>query len=154
MPRPRKNLDRFQTQIELEVASGQTQKEIRSWLATQGVRVSKNTFSARCVAWSATRHLRTAVSEPTLVTAVETAFYTTQYDDETITRNINTQGIVKGSARRWDDNNNNSKPRGGGRSDHLTTKKEEEEEEDACCVARDGRPSYLYSLCTMCVTRP
>jgi hypothetical protein len=93
MPRPRKNLDRFQTQIELEVASGQTQKEIRSWLATQGVRVSKNTFSARCVAWSATRRSGTAVSELTLVAAVETAFHTTQHDDETITRNINAQGI-------------------------------------------------------------
>jgi hypothetical protein len=55
MPRPQKTLDQFQAQIELRVASGQTHKEIRSWLATQGVRVSKNTLSTRCVAWSATR---------------------------------------------------------------------------------------------------
>ena len=84
MPRPQKTLDQFQAQIELRVASGQTHKEIRSWLATQGIRVSKNTLSTRCVAWSATRRSGTAVSEPTLVAAVETAFHTTQHGDETI----------------------------------------------------------------------
>jgi len=82
MPRPRKSLDQFRAQIELRVASGQTHKEIRSWLATQGVRVSKNTLSTRCVAWSAISRSGTTVSEPTLVTAVETAFHTTQHDDE------------------------------------------------------------------------
>jgi hypothetical protein len=81
------------TEIELRVVSGQTHKEIRSWLATQGIRVSKNALSTRCVAWSATRRSGTSVSERMLVAAVETGFHTTQHDDETIARNINAQVI-------------------------------------------------------------
>jgi hypothetical protein len=93
MPRPRKNLDEFRAEIELRVTNGQTQKEICSYLATEGLRVSRNTLSARCVAWEAIRYSKTSVSEPALVSAVETAFHTTHHNDETIARNITTQGI-------------------------------------------------------------
>ena len=41
MPRPRKNLDRFRDEIERRIADTQTQDQILSWLATQGVNVSK-----------------------------------------------------------------------------------------------------------------
>jgi hypothetical protein len=93
MPRPRKELEKYRERIERRVASGQTHKEIRRWLAIEeGVLVSKNTLSTRCVAWKANRHSRTAASEPALVSAIETAFYTTQHDDETIAYNITAQG--------------------------------------------------------------
>jgi hypothetical protein len=49
MPRPRKDLQEFREQIERRVASGQTNNEIRRWLAANGVLISKNTLSARCV---------------------------------------------------------------------------------------------------------
>jgi|SRR6266516_4645582 len=93
MPRPRKNLDEFRAEIELRVARGQTQKEICGYLATEGLRVSRNTLSTRCVAWEAIRHSNTSVSEPALVSAVETAFHTTHHNDETIARNITAQGV-------------------------------------------------------------
>lgn len=62
-------------------------------MATNGVIVSKNTLSTRCVAWEASRRSRTAASEPALVSAIETAFHPTQHDDETIARNVTAQGI-------------------------------------------------------------
>jgi hypothetical protein len=93
MPRPRKDLQEFRERIELRITSGQTHNEIRRWLATNGVFVSKNTLSTRCVTWEASRRSRTAASEPALVSAIEAAFHTTQHDDETIARNITTQGI-------------------------------------------------------------
>jgi hypothetical protein len=86
MPHPRKDLQEFRKQIELRVANGQIHNEIRRWLAT-------NTLSTRCVAWEASRRSRTAASEPALVSAIETAFHTTQHDDEAIARNVTAQGI-------------------------------------------------------------
>jgi len=93
MVRPRKVLDEFRAEIEPRIASGQNHKEIRSWLATQGVQISKNTFSTRCIAWEPRPRSKSAGSTPVLVSAVEGAFHTTRHDDETITGNINAQGI-------------------------------------------------------------
>jgi hypothetical protein len=92
MPAVRKNIEEFRAQIELKIASGQTHKEIRGWLHSQGVRISKNTFSTRCSAWGATRRRTIPDSEPALVAAVETAVYTTQHNDDTIALDVTAQG--------------------------------------------------------------
>lgn len=44
MPPTSINLDPFRDEIELQVAAGHTQSQIREWLNTKGVIVSKNTF--------------------------------------------------------------------------------------------------------------
>ena len=44
--RPRKELDEYRGEIERRIAAGQTHTQIRSWLATEGVRISKNTLSS------------------------------------------------------------------------------------------------------------
>jgi hypothetical protein len=93
MPRPRKDLNEFRAEIEARIAGGDTLKQIRRWLAAQDIKISRNTLSARCTAWEASRHSRTAASEPALVSAVEAAFHTTPHDDETIACNINAQGL-------------------------------------------------------------
>jgi hypothetical protein len=54
MPRPRIDLDTFRDEIERRIADKHTQNQIRRWLASQGVAVSKNTLSARYVEWEAT----------------------------------------------------------------------------------------------------
>jgi hypothetical protein len=94
MPRPRKNLDEFRDEIERRIANKHTHNKIRSWLASQGVIVSKNTFSSRCVAWESSRRTRIAASNPALVSAIDAAFHTTYHNDQTIADNIASQGIT------------------------------------------------------------
>jgi len=62
--------------IEHWLAQRHTQLQIRNCLSGRGVRISKNTLCARIVAWKASRHFRTADSDPTLWAAIEGEFYT------------------------------------------------------------------------------
>jgi hypothetical protein len=92
MPRPRKDLDQFRDDILRRIDDKHTHNEIRSWLAGQGLSVSKNTLSTRCVEWEANR-TKIASSDTALVSAVNTAFHTTQHNNETIADNITASGI-------------------------------------------------------------
>jgi hypothetical protein len=85
MPYPRENLDKFRDEIE---PSKHTHNKIRSWLASQGIIISKNAFSSRCVAWGSSCRTRIAASNPALVSVIDAAFHTTYYDDQTIADNI------------------------------------------------------------------
>ena len=93
MPRPRKELDGYRDKIERRVASNHTHKQIRSWLAGEGIIISKGTLQSRCVAWETTRRTRMAGTNTTLIEAVESAFHITNHSDQTITDNITAQGI-------------------------------------------------------------
>jgi hypothetical protein len=93
MPRPRKDLDAFRDEIERRIASKHTHRQIRSWLAGEGLIVSKGTLQSRCIAWEATRRTRTAGTNATLIEAVEIAFHTTDHSDQTIADNITTTGL-------------------------------------------------------------
>ena len=84
MPRPPIDLDPFRNEIEQRLSQRHTQEQIRTWLASRGVQVSKNTLSARVLAWEASRHSRTKDSDPALLAAVKSEFYTTHYDDRVI----------------------------------------------------------------------
>jgi hypothetical protein len=99
MPRPRKHVDEFRGEIERRIAVGQTHTQIRSWLATEGVSVSKNTLSRRCVALAASRYTTTAASGPAQVSEIEAAFHTTHHDDGAIARNITAQGLPRPEIR-------------------------------------------------------
>jgi hypothetical protein len=92
MPRPRKNLDDFRDEIEQRIANKHTQVQILSWLASQGVSVSRNTLSSRCATWEASRHTRTAVSDIGLISKIDTAYHTTHHSDQTIADNISGSG--------------------------------------------------------------
>jgi len=93
MPRPAIELDVYRTEIERRIANKDTQGQIRRWLASRGVRISKNTLSTRVVAWEASRRTRTAASDPSLIAAVEQEFFTTHHDDQTIADAITAQGL-------------------------------------------------------------
>jgi hypothetical protein len=93
MPRPRKNLDEFRDEIECRIANNSTQDQILSWLARQGVTVSRNTLSSRCIAWETSRYTRTVPSDTDLISAIDTAFHTTCHSDQTIADNITAQEI-------------------------------------------------------------
>src|ERR1700735_3273357 len=92
MPRPRKNLDDFRDEIERRVANNHTQVQILSWLASQGVSVSRNTLSSRCAAWEASRHTRTVASDIGLISQIDTAYHTTCHSDQAIADNISGSG--------------------------------------------------------------
>jgi hypothetical protein len=68
--------------------SKHTHTQIRSWLAGEGLIINKGTLQSRCVAWETTRRTRTTGTNTTLIKAVETAFHTINYSDQTITDNI------------------------------------------------------------------
>jgi len=53
MPRPPIDLEQFRNEIEQRLIQHHTQGQIRTWLANRGVQVSKNTLSARILAWVA-----------------------------------------------------------------------------------------------------
>jgi hypothetical protein len=93
MPRPRKDLDAFRDEIKHRIASKYTHRQIRSWLAREGLITSKGTLQSRCMAWEATRQTRTADTNTTLIEAVETAFHTTDHSDQTIADNITATGL-------------------------------------------------------------
>jgi hypothetical protein len=87
------DLEPFRHEIEMRVAGGDTHAHIRQWLATKGVRISKNAFSRRCVSWEASRRTRLSNEDPDLMSAIDAAFHTTNHTDETIAANITAQGI-------------------------------------------------------------
>jgi hypothetical protein len=88
MPRPSKDLNQYRDEIERRLAQSHTQSQIRNWLITRGVRISKNTLFTRIVAWEASKRSRTADSNPTLLAAIETEYYITYYNDRAITEAI------------------------------------------------------------------
>src|SRR6266516_1896513 len=83
----------FTGEIERRIALKHTQPQILDWLAQQGATISRNTLSTRVNAW-ATDHSRTASSDATLVSAVDTAFHTSQHSDQTIANNLSTAGLA------------------------------------------------------------
>jgi hypothetical protein len=93
MSRPRKELDANRDEIERRIASNHTHKQIRSWLAGQGIIISKGTLQARCVAWETTRRTTTAGTNTTLIKAVKAAFHITNHNNQTIADNITASGL-------------------------------------------------------------
>ena len=94
MPRPSINLTPFQDEIERRIAAGESQNQVREWLATEGISIGRNTISKRIVDWKIGHLSTTSAFNPTLISAVEEAFHTTGDDDQTIAQDINTQGIA------------------------------------------------------------
>jgi len=94
MPRPRINLDEFRDEIERQIANRHTQPQILKWLAGQGIIVSRNTLSTQCNSWEASRRTKTASSDPALVSAIDTAFHTTDHNDQMIADNITASGVT------------------------------------------------------------
>jgi hypothetical protein len=93
MPRSAIDLEGFRDEIERRIALRHTHRQILSWLAGNGLIISKNTLSSRVVAWNASRRTRTAANTPALVAAIGTAFHTISYNDGIIAENITAQGI-------------------------------------------------------------
>ena len=83
MPRSQIELDEFRDEIDRRIALKHTQPEILNWLARQGAIISRNTLSTRVNAW-ATDRSKTPSSDAKLVSAVDTAFHTSQHSDQTI----------------------------------------------------------------------
>ena len=93
MPRPQINLDAYRDEIERRITSNHIHTQIRSWLAGEGIIISKGTLQSRYVAWETTRRTRMAGTNTTLIEAVETAFHTTNHSDQTIADNITASGL-------------------------------------------------------------
>lgn len=123
MPRLKINLEPYRHEIESQIESGNTQTEIREWLSTKGIHISKNAFSRQISRWKISRRTFTPAKNALLISAIKRAFHTTKYDDETIAQYISSQGIptsqnqvkeirlAQGWQRRGNDNNQLSEKR-------------------------------------------
>jgi hypothetical protein len=92
MPRARKDLAEFRDEILRRISEDQTKTQIRTWLAGQGLIVSRNTLSTRCTEWEANKTIIPS-SDAALVTAVGTAFHTTDHNNDVIADNISSSGL-------------------------------------------------------------
>lgn len=92
MPRPQIDLDLFKAEIQLRITAGESQKDVRRWLAAKGVQIHRNTLSTRLLEWQG-KSTQVASTDAALVTEVDSAFHTTHHDDHTIADNITTSGI-------------------------------------------------------------
>lgn len=93
MPRPSIDLEPFRIEIEQQLNGGSTQEQVRTWLASQGVTISKNIISARVNAWGVSRHSEIEDSNPQLLAAIEFEFHSTHHDDQEIALAIISQGL-------------------------------------------------------------
>lgn len=87
------NLDPFQKEIELQLDTRNTQFQVREWLSSREIFVSKSTFQRQIIAWDVGRQTKTSVDDPKLISAINIMFHATQHDDETIARDVTSQGI-------------------------------------------------------------
>jgi hypothetical protein len=92
MPRPQIDLDHFKAEILLRIAAGNSKKDIRQWLAANGLDISKNTLSTRVLEWQG-KPTQIPSVDVRLVSEVDSAFHTTAHDDETIAANVTALGI-------------------------------------------------------------
>jgi hypothetical protein len=81
MPRPRVDLNAFRDEIERRITSKHTYIQIRSWLAGEGLIISKGILQLRYMAWETTRRTRTVDTNSTLIEAVELVFYTINHNN-------------------------------------------------------------------------
>jgi hypothetical protein len=92
MPRARKDLAEFRDEILRRISENHTKTQIRTWLAGQGLIMSRNTLSTRCAEWEANKATIPS-SDAALVAAVGTAFHTTDHNDHIIADNISASGL-------------------------------------------------------------
>jgi hypothetical protein len=92
MPRAFIGLDVFKAEIQDRIAAGESQKDVRRWLAAKGVQIHRNTLSTRLLEWQGTSTQVPSI-DATLVAEVDSAFHTTHHDDQTIADNITAAGI-------------------------------------------------------------
>lgn len=97
MPRPIKDLDQYQDEIEHQISIGNSQTQILTWLAAKNIGISRNTLSRRLNEWNVNRYSQTASVNATLVSAVKEVFHTTDQNNDTIAQNIINQGISTSS---------------------------------------------------------
>ena len=59
----------------------------------EGVSIGKTAFSEQVLSWGINRSTTIPATNSALISAIETAFHTTQHDDQMIAQNITTSGI-------------------------------------------------------------
>ena len=92
MPAPQMDLDPFKAEIQDRIAAGESPKDVRRWLAAQGVQIHRNTLYKRLQEWQGPS-TQVPSLDATLVAEVDSAFHTTHHDDQTIAHNITASGI-------------------------------------------------------------
>ena len=97
MPRPKKDLDAWRGAIEQRIMEGQTQHEILSWLAGEGIIVSQRTFKRILQAWGTQSNytrLRIHLQDPSIPTAVHDLWSRDQLSDTQIAEVLTARGIA------------------------------------------------------------
>jgi hypothetical protein len=92
MPRSAVDIDRFRTEIEKQLlVDHRTQKEVLSWLETQGVSITLRQLGLRCKEWNTSR--RGVTTDEKAIEKVYWRFHTTTKDDATIAKKLTSKGL-------------------------------------------------------------
>ena len=97
MPRPKKDLDAWRTNIEQRIIQGQTHQEILIWLAGKGISVSRGTLRAILRQWgtqSDRSRLLNSSQNASLPTAVHDLWSQRRLTDIQIAETLTARGIA------------------------------------------------------------
>jgi hypothetical protein len=92
MPRSAVDIGRFRPQIEKKLlVDHSTQKDVVSWLETQGISLTVSQLKQQCKNWGVSR--RGAVADEKTVEQVYWRFHITTEDDATIAKKLSTERL-------------------------------------------------------------
>jgi hypothetical protein len=92
MPRSAVDIDRFRTEIEKQLlVDHRTQKEVLSWLETQGVSITLRQLGLRCKEWNTSR--RGVTTDEKAIEKVYWRFHITTEDDVIIAKKLTSKGL-------------------------------------------------------------
>ena len=92
MPRSAVDIGRFRPQIEKKLlVEHRTQKDVISWLESQGISLIVSQLKQQCKNWGVSR--RGAAADEKTVEQVYWRFHTITKDDATITKKLSSEGL-------------------------------------------------------------
>src|SRR5258707_4330195 len=95
MPRPKLDLDPWMNAINVRMAEGQTQSQIREWLQSQGVQISRSTLQANLRLWGTHAEsylLSQQLSDESLIESIYRLWCQNDYTNKMISDHLSALG--------------------------------------------------------------
>lgn len=151
MPPPPIELEPFRHEIEYRINAGDTQTQIREWLVTKGVSIGQTVFFERINSWKISKRASTLASDPTLISAIKTAFHTSADDDQIVAHKLISQGIFTTQnqvqtvclAQGWRRRSNDEEQLALKREETFSLIKKAFQEGECHCYSRELLKTYL-----------
>src|SRR5258705_9179651 len=96
MPRPKLDLDPWMNAINVRMAEGQTQSQIREWLQSQGVQISRSTLQANLRQWGTYAEsylLSQRLTDTSLIKSIYRLWCQNDYTNKMISDHLSASGM-------------------------------------------------------------